>query len=207
MCAYNVGYLAVMYLSGEFQIYETSIVTALTIISMITYAYAVYIKPEYAQLPARRSDQQFLELLKTISHQPDKKICAYCQIEKTERARHCFICKRCVLEHDRHCFMLNNCVGKQNRPFVIAYLGATSILLVMMALSTIFHLTRVVPVSNNSSVGQDHQHNLRVLVMTIGASTTVICAVMMSYLILYCRSHNRAKKYQRRKSQKEKRKT
>ena len=91
-------------------------------ITLVTYAYAVYIKPEYCPVPPKRSDQQFLDLLKQISHNPEKKICAYCQIEKTERSRHCFICQRCVCEHDNHCFMLNNCVGRQNRPAVIVYL-------------------------------------------------------------------------------------
>lgn len=40
--------------------------------------------------------------------------------------------------------MLNNCVGKANRPAVISYLAVTSTLLMLMALTTLFHLTSAV---------------------------------------------------------------
>jgi predicted amidophosphoribosyltransferase len=83
-------------------------------------------------------------MLKKVEELPHKKICAYCQIEKPDKARHCFICKRCVLEHDKHSFFLNNCIGKENRAFVIAYLLSTSVLLSCIILSALLHFTNVI---------------------------------------------------------------
>jgi len=108
-------------------------------ISLVAYIYAIYIRPEYAQLPEQKGDEAFLHLLRGLGNTQNKKICAYCQIEKPEKARHCFTCKRCVLEHDNHSFMLNNCVGKANRKFVITYLSTTSILLTSIVASAIAH--------------------------------------------------------------------
>ena len=113
-------------------------------ISFLSYIYAIYIKPEYAQLPIQKSDEDFLDLLKKLEDQPHKKVCAYCQIEKPEKARHCFICKRCVIYHDKHSYFLNNCIGKDNRGFMIVYLICTTILLSCIVLSALFHFTHVI---------------------------------------------------------------
>jgi len=68
MMAMIGGYLAMMYLSEEFQIAETSLIASLAVISLLTYMYAVYVRPEYAQLPIERTDEEFLALLKRIHH-------------------------------------------------------------------------------------------------------------------------------------------
>mgnify|MGYP002630855935 CR=1 FL=1 len=134
-------YLTLIFLSKEFQNAEVWLISTLAAISAITYCIAVYVRPHYADLPENKSDEEFLNLLRRIIHHSNKKICAYCQIEKKEKARHCFICKRCVLEHDSHCFMLNNCVGKHNRRFVLTYIIFTMLLLLCITLSAFFHLT------------------------------------------------------------------
>lgn len=71
------SYLAMMWFSKEFSITESSLVSTFALLSLLTYVCAVYVKPRYAELPFRRSDSEFLELLRRISHQ-NKKVCAYC---------------------------------------------------------------------------------------------------------------------------------
>jgi len=164
------------------------LIAVFAVISLLTYMYAVYIRPSYAPLPTNKSDEEFLDLLKRISHQHNKKICAYCQIEKPDRARHCFICKRCVLDHDKHCYMLNNCVGKENRIFVIAYLLSTVLLLGTMGLSSFFHLIRVVPAVIETA---QQRHFLKGFVITLGVSTLVIMIVMIYFMAYYCKRHIR----------------
>jgi hypothetical protein len=137
-------YLSLMYISKEFAVAETSIIATAAGISMMFYMLSVFLKPEYVPLPEEKSDEQFLDLLKNLPQESNKKICAYCQIEKTERAIHCFICKRCVLEHDRHCFLLNNCIGKKNRPLVMLYFVFTIFLLASMGISSFRHLPKII---------------------------------------------------------------
>ena len=93
-------YLYVMFKSKSFDKPQVIAISLFSVISLLTFIYAIYIKPSYAELPKQRSADEFLELLRSNIDFPNKKICAYCQIEKPEKARHCFICKRCVLEHD-----------------------------------------------------------------------------------------------------------
>ena len=136
------GYLTLSRFSGSSSNVSSDIVSFFAVVTFLTFIYAIYIKPQYAPLPKTKTPDEFLDLLKrTQHHQNTKRICAYCQIEKPEKARHCFICKRCVLGHDRHCFMLNNCVGKDNRVFVITYLTSTSVLLASILISAILSLT------------------------------------------------------------------
>ena len=61
------GYIALMYYSGEFQTYETASISALAAIGLITYVAAVFVPPDYAELPAEKTEEQFLELLKMLA--------------------------------------------------------------------------------------------------------------------------------------------
>ena len=45
------AYLTLMYLSYEFELYETTTIAIMASVSFLSYIYAIYIKPEYAQLP------------------------------------------------------------------------------------------------------------------------------------------------------------
>ena len=42
------SYLALMYESQEFEIYESTTIAFMASISFLSYIYAIYIKPEYA---------------------------------------------------------------------------------------------------------------------------------------------------------------
>ena len=159
MTLFICGYLFVMYRSKSFNSVITITICLFSIISLLTFIYAIYIRPSYAELPKQKSNEEFLELLRSTIDIPSKKICAYCQIEKPEKARHCFICKRCVLEHDQHCFMLNNCVGKDNRQFVIAYLSSTSILMGSIVLSVILLFTGTTCGKGKDSKEEDSKHH------------------------------------------------
>ena len=62
------SYLAMMYLSNEFQVIETSLIAFLAVGSLLTYMYAIYIKPKYLPLPNYSSEEEFLELLKRLQN-------------------------------------------------------------------------------------------------------------------------------------------
>lgn len=183
-------YLLLMYLSHEFALVETSLIAAAAGLSIFTYMLSVFVKPQYAPLPEEKSDEEFLDLLKNLAHEPNKKVCAYCQIEKTEGAIHCFICKRCVLEHDRHCFLLNNCIGKKNRPYVMLYFLITIALLGMMSLSSFLHITNIIGVADSA----DQVKFVRNLVISVSCGSSFVALLMALALISLCRSHRRAKK-------------
>lgn len=117
------GYVFLTFWSKEYALFESLTIGILAIANTITYIFTVFSRPEYAPINnSKDQDEKFLELLKKIQNEPNKKICAYCKIEKIEGARHCFVCKRCVLEHDKHMFILNNCIGAKNRHWAILYL-------------------------------------------------------------------------------------
>jgi hypothetical protein len=182
MTAFVACYLALTWLAG-YQVGEVGTLAAFACGSLVTYVCAVYRKPEYCQLPRSSGDEEFLELLKKHAHKPNKKICAYCKIEKPEKARHCFICKRCVLEHDKHFLMLNNCIGKNNRCPVIAYLAATSALMGLIILSTIFHYADVLDLKAYAEA-QPYGHT----VVSIAGFSATVCLVFQSVnLVFFCR--------------------
>jgi hypothetical protein len=58
------GYLALVYVSAQYRIYETAAICSLAAISLINYIYAIYIRPEYAQLPRVKTDEECLNLLR-----------------------------------------------------------------------------------------------------------------------------------------------
>ena len=151
-------------------------------ISLVAYIYAIYIRPEYAQLPEQKSDEAFLDLLRGLGNTQNKKICAYCQIEKPEKARHCFTCKRCVLEHDNHSFMLNNCVGKANRKFVITYLSTTSILLASIVASAIAHWTDVFDWHDERDI-----HYTRAFLSVTGSFAALLLVFYVYRAVFHCR--------------------
>ena len=71
-------YLFLMFKSGEFQIAETSVIATMAALSMVSYAFAVCVKPEYDCIHEDKTDEEFLELLKTFATDPSRKVCAYC---------------------------------------------------------------------------------------------------------------------------------
>ena len=55
-----------MYTSLEFEPFETTSIAFIASVSLLSYIYAIYIKPEYAQLPISKKDEDFLDLLKKV---------------------------------------------------------------------------------------------------------------------------------------------
>ena len=49
-------------------------------------------------------------------------ICAFCEVKKDLKAKHCHHCERCVQNFDHHCPWIRNCVGKNNFRTFIAFL-------------------------------------------------------------------------------------
>ena len=115
-----------------------------------------------------------------------------------EKARHCFICKRCVLEHHRHSFILNNCVGKRNRIYVISYLSITSILLVLIILSALFHYTRVYAVGDTS---HDHSDVFHVVATSSSLVSLIILGFTLWALYGYCKNERKFKLFSKQKKQ------
>jgi len=57
---------------------ETYFIAGASGVSFVAYVFSLFYKPEYLPLPEEKSDEQFLELLKSLSYDQNKKICAYC---------------------------------------------------------------------------------------------------------------------------------
>lgn len=57
-----------MYYSGEFHTFETASIAALAAIGLITHLCAVFVPPDYAELPAEKTEEQFLVLLKMLAN-------------------------------------------------------------------------------------------------------------------------------------------
>lgn len=41
--------------------------------------------------------------------------CPYCRVKKTNKIKHCHVCKRCIKGFDHHCNWIDNCVGENNK--------------------------------------------------------------------------------------------
>ena len=61
----------------------------------------------------------------------------------------------------------------------------------MMALSTMFNIIRVVPARDSS---QNSGVSLKVIVLGIGIATFAVVFTMITYFIMYCRSHRKNKR-------------
>jgi len=55
-------------------------------------------------------------------HQPDLRVCHYCNIVQPLRTKHCRDCERCVSRYDHHCFFVGTCVGQRNHLLFWCYL-------------------------------------------------------------------------------------
>ena len=41
--------------------------------------------------------------------------CPYCRVKKTNKIKHCHVCKKCIKGFDHHCNWIDNCVGENNK--------------------------------------------------------------------------------------------
>ena len=71
---------------------------------------------------ANKSDPGFLEAKDNMTwlEMVENKIyineyCPYCRVKKTNKVKHCHICKKCIKGFDHHCNWIDNCVGEKNK--------------------------------------------------------------------------------------------
>ncbi|CAG9316210.1 unnamed protein product [Blepharisma stoltei] len=76
--------------------------------SMVHYFDPGYIKPKPGQ-----------DLIKLYENYHPEYVCPFCKVKKSQSARHCQHCGKCVKKYDHHCPWIRNCVGKKN--FVLFY--------------------------------------------------------------------------------------
>ena len=79
-----------------------------------------------------RSDPGFLEAKDNLTwlQMVEKKIhineyCPYCRIKKTNKIKHCHVCKKCVNGFDHHCNWIDNCVGENNKIRFVIFVSLT----------------------------------------------------------------------------------
>ena len=71
---------------------------------------------------ANKSDPGFLEAKDDMTwlEMVENKIyineyCPYCRVKKTNKVKHCHICRKCIKGFDHHCNWIDNCVGEKNK--------------------------------------------------------------------------------------------
>ena len=102
---------------------------------------------------------EFMNLLETFEpHQ----LCPDCEIIRTNRSRHCILCRKCVDRYDHHCPWINNCIGILNHNLFLAYLIFQQFSLLLTFITSVIVCTRFKPQPINQNVGntEDYQHHL-----------------------------------------------
>ena len=56
--------------------------------------------------------------------------CPYCRVKKTNKVKHCHVCKKCIKGFDHHCNWIDNCVGENNKIRFIIFVSITLLNLV-----------------------------------------------------------------------------
>ena len=56
--------------------------------------------------------------------------CPYCRVKKTNKVKHCHVCKKCIRGFDHHCNWIDNCVGENNKIRFITFVSITLLNLV-----------------------------------------------------------------------------
>jgi len=51
--------------------------------------------------------------------------CPYCRIKKTNKIKHCHVCKKCIQGFDHHCNWIDNCVGDNNKTKFLFFVSIT----------------------------------------------------------------------------------
>eukprot|EP00906_Rhabdomonas_costata_P001576 RCo002595 len=72
------------------------------------------------------------------------KYCRTCHIFRPPRAAHCHFCNACIMRHDHHCPWTGTCIGARNHCRFVAFLYATtSLIMLTLALSVVDLVLRV----------------------------------------------------------------
>ena len=51
--------------------------------------------------------------------------CPYCRVKKSQKVKHCHLCKKCIKGFDHHCNWIDNCVGENNKVMFLCFVGIT----------------------------------------------------------------------------------
>ena len=51
--------------------------------------------------------------------------CPYCRVKKSQKVKHCHLCKKCIKGFDHHCNWIDNCVGENNKVLFLCFVGIT----------------------------------------------------------------------------------
>src|SRR3989338_4528407 len=76
------------------------------------------------------------------------KMCHICQIVRPVRAKHCYVCHRCVIRFDHHCPWINNDVGADNFGYFVLFLFVTASLCIWVSFLTGSILRNIIVINN-----------------------------------------------------------
>lgn len=60
-----------MLISKDYALVERIILTLFSVLFLASYFFAIYKRPKYQKIPENRTDEDFLELLRRIQHDPN----------------------------------------------------------------------------------------------------------------------------------------
>jgi len=123
-------------------------VSALLILSLVSYYLVVLVKPgsplEYPSLC--RPDYKEGDIINppsflvdssvTVTHDGVYRFCRMCKVWKPDRCHHCSSCNRCILRMDHHCPWFSECIGFRNHKFFIQFLGYSALFCIIIILVT-----------------------------------------------------------------------
>ena len=64
--------------------------------------------------PGQLYKQQNFDFVEMLTKYEANSLCAFCEVIRAPRSRHCNLCGRCVDRFDHHCPWVNNCIGRKN---------------------------------------------------------------------------------------------
>ena len=113
-----------------------------------------------------KSDPGFLEAKDNLTwlQMVEQKIyineyCPYCRVKKTNKIKHCHVCKKCVKGFDHHCNWIDNCVGENNKIRFLVFVSITLINLIYNFCLGITDLNINEPPTLNNNLHNDYYRN------------------------------------------------
>ena len=113
-----------------------------------------------------KSDPGFLEAKDNLTwlQMVEKKMhineyCPYCRVKKTNKIKHCHVCKKCVKGFDHHCNWIDNCVGENNKIRFLVFVSITLINLIYNFCLGITDLNINEPPTLNNNQHNDYYMN------------------------------------------------
>ena len=85
--------------------------------------------------------------------------CPYCRVKKTNKIKHCHVCKKCVKGFDHHCNWIDNCVGENNKIRFLVFVSITLINLIYNFCLGITDLNINEPPTLNNNQHNDYYMN------------------------------------------------